>query len=243
MMKLLDDLISGLDLNAEVKDIRLGTFHCGVLTRRCGLASSLTQDALKQHIEGESLVKEPGTLLGKTTKELVDLAYSDSLLEAAMGVAAINSLLHIDQSRCIELNAFELLAEKSRGKKIAIIGHFPFIPRLKNLAKDLWVIEKNPQAGDYGEDQNEKLIPQADVVGITGTAITNHSIEQLLALCSPKAYVMVLGDSAPLSPVLFDYGIDAISGTRVDNAQLALDCICQGATYRQIKGISKLILL
>jgi len=137
-------------------------------------------------------------------------------------MATINSLLHIDESNCLHLNAATLIAEKGEGKKIAIIGHFPFIPKLQNITKELWVIEKNPREGDLSESQSKNYLPQADVIGITGTAITNHTIETLLPMCNPKAYLVVLGDTAPLSPVLFDYGIDAISGTKVIDPQTAL---------------------
>jgi Uncharacterized conserved protein len=54
---------------------------------------------------------------------------------------------------------------------------------------------------------------------------------------------VVLGDTAPLSPVLFDYGIDAISGTKVIDTDLALRCVSEGATYRQIKGIRQLTMV
>jgi len=242
-MKILDDLLSTLDMKTDVRDIRQGLFHTGVLTRNCGLASSLSQDALRQHHEGEPLVKEPGYLLNKRVEELARMAYSVSLLEAAIGIATINSLLQVDEPDCLNLNAADLIAEKGKGKKIAIIGHFPFIPKLQSLAEKVWVIEKNPQKDDFTEDKGETFIPQADVVGITGTAITNHTIEHLLELCNPEAFVVVLGDSAPLSPVLFDYGIDAISGTKVIDPELSLRCVSQGATYRQIKGILKLIML
>ena len=99
------------------------------------------------------------------------------------------------------------------------------------------MIEKNPQEGDYTEAEAENLIPQAEVVGITGTAFINHTIEHLLHLCNPDAYVVILGGTAPLSPVLFDYGISAVSGTVVIDPESVLRCVCQGATFRQIKGI------
>jgi len=101
----------------------------------------------------------------------------------------------------------------------------------------LWVVERNPQEGDVAEAEAENLVPQADVVGITGTAFTNHTIEHLLELCNPNAYVVILGGTAPLSPVLFHHGINAVSGTKVVNPALALRCVSQGATFRQIKGI------
>jgi len=239
-MKILDDLISDLNFDTAVKDIRQGIFHTGVLTRNCGLAASLPQDALRQE---PPMVKEPGFLLDKTPLELAQLAYSKSILEAAIGMATINSLVEIDENSCIELNAAELIIEKGEGKKVAIVGHFPFIPRVREYSKELWIIEKNPKEGDFTEAEADNLIPQADVVAITGTALTNHTMEHLLELCNPRAYVIVLGDTAPLSPILFDYGLNAISGTRVMNAELALRCVSEGANFRQIRGVRRLTMM
>jgi len=163
-MKIIDDLIGTLNFNARVKDIRLGVFHTGVLTRYCGLAATLPRDALKQ--EGP-LVKEPGFLLDKTSRDLAQMVYSDSLLEAAIGMATINSLLEVDLHSCSELNAAEVILEKGEGKNVAIVGHFPFLPRVHEKAKALWVIEKNPREGDFHEAETDRLIPQADVVAIT----------------------------------------------------------------------------
>ena len=123
------------------------------------------------------------------------------------------------------------------------MGHFPFIPKLREIAKDLWVIDKNPREGDFSEEDAETLLPQADVVGITGTALTNHTLDHLLELCNPEAYVVVLGDTAPLSPILFDYGLDAISGTKVINIELALRCVSEGANFGQIRGTERLTMM
>jgi uncharacterized protein (DUF4213/DUF364 family) len=239
-MKILDDLILALNFEAGVRDIRQGVFHTGVLTRNCGLAATLPRDALRQE---PPMVKEPGLLLDKTSLELAQLAYSQSILEAAIGMATINSLLEIDESGCIELNAAELIVEKAKGKRTAIIGHFPFVPRVREYSKEVWVIEKNPKAGDFGEAEADNLIPRADVVAITGTALTNHTVEHLRGLCNPKAYVIVLGDTAPLSPIMFDHGFNAVSGTMVMNTERALQCVSQGANFRQIRGIKRLTMM
>jgi len=165
------------------------------------------------------------------------MALSSSLLEAAIGMATINSLIDINERRCAELNAGDLLFKKGENKKVAIIGHFPFVHRLGKVTKELWVIEKNPQEGDFGEAESERLLPQADVIGITGTAFINHTIESILSFCRATAYVVILGGTAPLSPVLFDYGVSAVSGTLVTDPEAVLRCVSQGATFRQIKGI------
>ena len=143
-MKIIDHIISSLNFDAPVRDIRQGVFHTGVLTRYCGLAATLPRDALKQ--EGP-LVKEPGFLLDKASRDLAHMVSSDSLLEAAIGMATINSLLEVDLASCTEINASEVILEKGEGKRVAIVGHFPFLPRVREKAKALWVIEKNPRGG------------------------------------------------------------------------------------------------
>jgi len=238
--RILEDLFPTLNFDASVGDVRVGLFHTGVLTRNCGLASSLPRDVLKQP---RPAVKQPGALLDKSAFELARMAYSQSILEAAIGMAAVNSLLEIDEKYCRDLNARDLIAEKGKDRNIVIIGHFPFIPDLESVAKRLWVIEKNPGEGDRAETEAGDLIPKADVIGITGTAFTNHTIEQLLGLCRAETYVVILGDSAPLSPVLFDHGIDAISGTKVTDPELTLRCVSQGSNYQQIKGVRKLTMV
>lgn len=239
-MQIINDLLSILNYEAPVVDIRQGPFQTAVLTRHCGLAST-PHDPGPHH--DRSPVKETGYLLDKDAAGLARMSLSPSDLEAAIGMATINSLIEVDESNCEELNAADLIARKGENKKVAIIGHFPFIPSLHSIVKELWVIEKNPQAGDFREAEAENLIPQADVIGITGTAFTNHTIEDLLNLCNPDTYIVVLGGTAPLSPVLFDYGIDAVSGTLVADPELVLRYVSQGTTFRQLKGTRLLTMM
>jgi len=236
-MKIITDILSTLNFQAPLRDIRQGPFQTAVLTRQCGLAST-PHDPGPHH--DKSPVKNAGLLLDENAESLSRLALSSSEAEAAIGMAAINSLIEVDESYCEELNAGELLMEKGEGKRVAVVGHFPFVSRLRSAVAELSVIEKNPREGDLGEAEAENILPQADVVGITGTAFTNHTIENLLNLCHSGTYVVVLGGTAPLSPVLFDYGIDAVAGTLVTDPEAVLRSVSQGATYRQIKGVRRL---
>jgi uncharacterized protein (DUF4213/DUF364 family) len=155
-------------------------------------------------------------------------------------MATINSLLQIKEDECIELNAGKLIAEKGAGKRVAMVGHFPFVASLRGVVRELWIIEKNPLEGDLSEAEAANYLPEADVIGITGTAFTNHTIERLLELCNPDAYVVLLGGTVPMSSVLFDYGIDALSGTKVIDLDSALRHVSQGANYRQLRGVRQL---
>jgi len=233
-VKIIDNLLTSLNYTYDVKDIRMGPFQSAVVTHNCGLAS--TPHNPGPHHDHAPVI-EAGLLLEKDARTLAALAKSSNQMEAAIGMATVNSLLEVFERYCTETNAADLLMKNGEGKKVAIVGHFPFVSKLRTVARELWVIEKNPQEGDLPESEAKDLLPRADVVGITGTAFINHTIDQLLLLCNPLAYVVVLGGTAPLSPVLFDYGISAVSGTVVDDKEKVLRCVCQGATFRQLSGI------
>jgi uncharacterized protein (DUF4213/DUF364 family) len=171
---------------------------------------------------------------------LAEFARSDYLLEASIGVAAINSLLDIDERFAVEVNAADVLIEHGEGKIIALVGHFPFIPRLRQVAGQLWVIEQHPTEDEYPAEAAGDLFPQADVVAITGSALINHTLDGLLELCQPNALVMVLGPSTPLSPLLFEHGATILSGAQIVDNTAALRTIGQGATFQQVEGVKLL---
>jgi uncharacterized protein (DUF4213/DUF364 family) len=233
-VKILDDLIGSLGVDAPSREVRIGRFWTAVWSRACGLASTAGPS---DHEHGARFVEDAGRLTGRSALELARLAYSASTLEAAIGVAAINSLLEIDEARCVELNAGDLLTERGRGRKVALIGHFPFVPALREAAARLWVLELHPQPGDRLAEEAAAIVPEAELVAITGSALINHTLEPLLSLCRADSFVVVLGPTTPLSPILFDHGADVISGTRVVDPELALRCVSEGATFRQIRGI------
>jgi len=221
--------------DTAVREVRVGAFWTAVALKtdppRCGLASTL-----RSEVHERPPVRDAGRLLEKRALELAALLRSTSPVEASIGMAAVNALLPVDEEACLEVNAEEVIVEKGAGKKVVIVGHFPFIPRVRRVADTVWVLEQRPRGDDLPAAAAPEVIPQADVVAITGTALINHTFEELVALCRPEAYVLVLGGSAPLSPLLFDYGVDAVAGTRVIDVPAVLRAVSQGATFRQIPG-------
>jgi uncharacterized protein len=232
-MKLLNDLLGSLDTDAPVRSLLVGVHWTVVCSRFCGLASTFTGD--KPH--GQDPVRHVGRLHTKSARELAEFARSDNLLEASIGLAAINSLLAMDESRAVEVNAVEVLIEKGQDKNVALVGHFPFVPRLRSAVGQLWVIEQRSIDGDYPAEAAADLIPQADVVAITSSALINHTLDGLLALCRPEALVMMLGPSTPLSPVLFQHGVNILSGSRVIDEDAVLRTVGQGASFQQVEGV------
>jgi uncharacterized protein (DUF4213/DUF364 family) len=232
-MSLLDDLQAGVDMEAPVRSVLVGSHWVAVCSRYCGLASALRGN----HSHGTPEVRDAGQLHSKPVRDLVGLVHSDSLLERSIGIAALNSILDVNDSRAIEMNASDVLADRGKDKTVALVGHFPFIPQLQRVAKQLWVLEQQPAPNEYPAEAASELLPRADLVAITGTAIINGTMEALLRHCKARSTIMVLGPSTPLSPVLFDYGVDILSGSRVMDEEAVLQSIGQGASFRQVAGV------
>lgn len=232
---ILDDLLAGLPYDhTPVRSVMVGAHWTAVCSRHCGLATTIIGDTPHDHT---TIVHDAGRLHQKSARELAELARSDNPLEAGIGVAAINSLIDVDESNAVEINASEVLMKRGAGKNVALVGHFPFIPRLRKSVKNLWVIELHPTGDDFPAQSAADLIPRADIVALTGSALINHTMDGLLELCRPEALVMLLGPTTPLSPVLFNYGVNIIAGSRVIDEDMVLHTVGQGATFQQFKGV------
>lgn len=238
-MDLIDELLASLGEDAPVRSVLVGAHWTVVCSRHCGMASTI----LGELPHGHGKVRDAGHLHRKSALELAEYARSENPLEASLGVAAINSMLEVDERQARVLNASDVLADRGRGKNIALVGHFPFIPKLRQAAGQLWVLEQRPAEGEYPAEAAGDLIPQADVVALTGSALINHTLGELLALCSPDALVVVLGPSTPLSPVLFSHGASILSGTRVTDEAAVLRTVAQGASFQQVEGVRLLTIV
>jgi uncharacterized protein (DUF4213/DUF364 family) len=233
-MEIIETLLAQIPTEpVAVRRVIIGLHWTLVSSRFCGLASTMAG----QGSHGQPALRDVGFLHQKSAQELAGWIRSDHLLEASIGMAAINSLLELDESRAEDINAAEIIARECRGKNLAIVGHFPFVERMKSIARNCWVIEKQPIGDDLPESAAGQFLPQADVVAITGTAFINHTIEGLLSSCRVGALVLVLGPSTPLAPKLLDFGVSILSGSRVVDEQAAVATIQQGAIFPQVKGV------
>jgi uncharacterized protein (DUF4213/DUF364 family) len=221
-----------------VTDVRIGTLWTAVaVATEHGLRAGLAATQIVHDLEhGRPAVHNAGRLIGSDALDLVALARSNSLTERSLGFATLNALLEVDEAACVARNAEEIILERGRGRRVAIVGHFPFVPRVREVAQTCWVLELIPGPGDLPADMAPNILPQADIVAITGMSLVNGTFEDLAARCRPDAFVLVLGASTPLSPILFDYGMDAISGTIVTDIPAVLTAVSQGANFRQIPG-------
>jgi uncharacterized protein (DUF4213/DUF364 family) len=242
-VRTIDALLESISADAPVARVLVGAFWTAVVLDThppcCGLASTMRGGHHGHHPSGPPL-PEAGELLAHSGRELAGWLRSEGALEASIGMAAFNALLalhpgSVEACDVSEINAEEIILEHGRGRNVAVVGHFPFVERVRQAADACWVLELDPRPGDVPAERAEELLPQADVAALTGTSLINHTFDDLIALCRPEAFILLLGPSAPLTPVLFDVGVSAISGTRVVDPERVLRAVEQGATFRQIK--------
>jgi uncharacterized protein (DUF4213/DUF364 family) len=234
-MALISNLINTLP-NGDISQVIIGLHWTAVVSeieghKQCGLASTTAE---KHDHHNTPDVPDAGLLENSNSVVLASCAQSDSPVMRSVGVAAINSLIPFRNQSLVEQNAEQVIAAHGKGKKVVLVGRFPFIPRLKHRVRKLTVLEINPYPGELPETSAHDVIPAADLVAITGMSLVNRTFESLLELCSPKALVILLGPSAPLSPVLFNHGVDLICGSVVTKIEPVLKAVSQGANFRQL---------
>ena len=233
-LNLLDAVLDTLP-DGESVQVSIGIHWTAVVVevdgkRRCGLASTIGSS----HVHGVPDVPQAGQLESLTGLELAALAWAAQPVMVSVGVAAINALLPQQPRTWTDVNAEEVIADNGEGKSVALIGHFPFVSRLRPRVGELHVLELDPQPGDLPEAATQDILPTADVVAITSMTLLNRTLENLLMLCAPRALVILLGPSTPLSPVMFDYGIDMLCGSIVSEIELVIRTVRQGGNFRQV---------
>ena len=235
-MSIIGDLLSTLPRQpVPVRDVTIGAFWTLVNTSEgAGLSSTMREQCCAH---GEIAVAWAGDALIHTAQELAGLLRGGSLMEKSLGMAAVNALTVVDQTTVVDRNAAEEICRRGAGKRVVVVGHFPFVSDVRGRVGRLDVLELEPGPGDLPASAAADVIPRADVVAITGTSLVNGTFDHLIALCSSRAFVLVLGPTTPLSSCLFDHGVDLLAGTLVTDPLLAARTASQGAVFPQMKGV------
>jgi uncharacterized protein len=233
-MKILKSILSSLKNDAPIEEVRRGLHWNAVVSTFCGLGSAMSQEACCTGNE-QGILGLRSSFTEMSALELAQYCLSDDVGAASLGIAAINSLVSADAIKYSGIDGLDLVYEVGKGKNISVIGHFPYLDRLSTVARNLWIIEKHPQPGDITEEGGKDVLPRSDIVVISGTTLINHTLEGILDICKKESVRMLLGPSTPMTPVLFDYGIDILSGSTVTDKTRVLKSVSEGASFMRLK--------
>ncbi len=238
--EILRQIVKTLPGDSPVQNVRIGLHWTAVVgPEHTGLASTLFDWSLPH---GEGRLPHPAALHLQTLRTLVDYTFLPNVLAHSVGVAALNAVLQPDRTQEQDVDVLEILLQAGKGRRLLVVGHFPFLPILRRIAGELIVLEQNPTGDEYPAEAAPDLVPTADVIAITATTLLNDTFTDLLRLCRPDALVALVGPTAPLSPVFFAYGVDIIAGVEVVDKEATLRSICQGTTYHDVQGTRRVAL-
>jgi uncharacterized protein (DUF4213/DUF364 family) len=114
-----------------------------------------------------------------------------------------------------------------------MVGLFSgLITTIKKANAELVVIEKNEQLIQQFPNLPITLdatkLSTCNKILCTSTTILNNSLDEILAHCSPDAFVSIIGPTAGYFPdPLFARGVDVVGGRIVKNGELFLQLLAE----------------
>jgi uncharacterized protein len=196
----------------------------------------------------------PGKLRGRPALDLAGQALSDHGIRRAVGIAAMNALAdtcwyrrpHPETKLRLGIDAFDA-TEMRPGENVVVVGAFvPFLRELKRRRQPFLVLEQDPATLKAEElpffrpaNEAPTVVPEADVLLITGTTLINDTLEGLLGLAKPAARVTMVGPTVSLLPDAFlRRGADVLGTVRITAPDEFLETLAEGGSGYHFFGRS-----
>jgi len=185
----------------------------------------------------EYIVLQPSDFVAKNPcRFALEFGMADPLKEM-ISLAAINAICqHImrETNFAVDDATDSLgLLSISEGDRVGMVGLFlGLIETIKKANAELVVIEKNKQFiqefPNLPITMDATKLSTCNKILCTSTTIMNNSLDEILAHCSPDAFVSIIGPTAGYFPdPLFVRGVDVVGGRVVKNGELFLQLIAE----------------
>ncbi len=233
----------------SVSDVRIGVFYTAAQLSSGYAGAAFTPRGMTDTVccpKSASVAPPAGRLAGRDAWNLAKYALSSVALRRAVGVAVLNALSAMAMAehgvpggRLVPgMDALEGAAV-SADDRVAMVGGFiPFIKALKGRVQALWVVDKHPEALKEDElpfwrppEQVAETLSQASVVLITGSALVEGGIDELLQSARNARCVILAGPTAsPWATPFFERGVDVLGGIRVLDGPKLLQVVSEGGS-------------
>jgi len=261
---ILDETIAGLaeilgpDIDTiTIKRAVIGLFFTGVKlsTGEAG-ACATPREAVP---EGVCCALSTGrapfrALHGRPAAELMRDALGPEGVARAAGIAALNALAercwrkrpHSEMELRPRVDAFDATAIGEADRTVLVGAFIPFLKELKRRRLPYLVLEQNPAVLKAEElpfyrpaESAREIVPQADVLLVTGATLLNDTLEDLLALARPEARVTVVGPTVGMLPdPFFARGVDVLGSVCITEPDAFLDLLAEGGSVPHFLGRS-----
>ncbi len=228
----------------------LGLFFIGVKLSagQCGLCATPLKEIPEAVCCPSSAMSMPfpGKLGRMSALRLAEEAVTATGLRRALGIAALNALSAVADERrgpghhrvIEDADAFDLAAVQPDETAVVVGAFGPFLKALRKIGARHFVLEKDPATLRPHEMEHYRpaetfaeVVPEADVLLITGTTLINGTLDELIACARPGARVVLVGPTAPMVPDAFFRRRHSLLGTvRVTDPDGLLDVLAEGGS-------------
>lgn len=214
MWELYESLLDEIPVHLRVESVFVGNYWTIVTADSGNMGAAMTTNLT-------TIPPQSANYVGCSLRDVGSLVRSWNLVESGIGMAAINAWYN-SETRLTELGSlqnddryctFDIPVE---GKKIIKVGHIRHRHGVFDLADSIVTLERSPMDGEYPDSACEYMIPESDIVLITGSAFINKTMPRLLQLAQDKT-VIITGPSTPMAPQLFSFGVRRLAGMVITN--------------------------
>ncbi len=184
----------------------------------------------------------PLKIRGQKVLDILETKKESGIL-SSLRIAVLNAIsskiISSGTYRIIEdLDPLQLVDLSSR-KTITIVGAFhSYIRKISDTANKLYVLERNEEAltAEYKKffvpaEAYKTILPDSDIVIITGQTLVNKTIDELLLAISPGSQVIVTGPSGSIIPdILFENKVSIIGASIITKPEMLFDIVSDGGT-------------
>ncbi|SHH40197.1 Rossmann-like domain-containing protein [Thermosipho atlanticus] len=237
----LEDFVIGVGLTAvKLSDGRAGVSYTnkGDTLGRCEEFYKCTGDTGNP----QSKVK-----IGMKTEELLKIGlFSADPLLRSVAYAALNATFSVPEiKKMYKKGDISKFLGVSFEDIVGMIGEItPLINLWKPLVWDILIFDRNRKNEEVFPDWAVvDFLPKCTVVVITGSAVTNGSIDWVLKYVNTER-IAIIGPSTPLTPNVFNVKI--LAGVEVVDPDKLFDLVSKGAGTKKIiaeKAVEKVVLI
>ncbi len=231
---LYDRLVARVRTAAPLRRMLLGLNWSVAEVRASGLSFS--------PVDPPRTLSFPGTLVGRPARELAPWIRSFDPCEATVGCALINAVINDELNSCLQkaepvasaaaphLRVFARFLAETEGANVVVVGQYPGLSELWQ-GREYTCLERRSLPGTLPDTAAEYVLPRADWVFLTASALANKTLPRLLEL-SRSAKVVLMGPSVPWVEEWADLGVDYLAGVVVRDAEKLVQVASEGGGTR-----------
>lgn len=231
MKEYYDVLVSGVSNDLTVKNIVHGISWTGA-------ELSDGHFGIAMNTAGDSFPRMRESLVGLTARDAAECVISWNMQEASEAMAVINAFYNTPErmeelSSCVPFERVCTCGMDIEGKTVGFIGHLRMPEDTVKGAKKVYILEREPKEGDLPDSACEYVLPECDLIIITGSASVNKTMPRLLEL-GKNAETIIVGPTTPMCPELLGHGVSRLSGMVVRDKENLIDWMTasSGSPYK-----------